>query len=243
MITIESELRASFRMMMRGTGPLPELEPWRYYAKKCRILGRDVSVINEPLWNIIYAAKEIWNDARALERTMMMRAGGIAVLMVGCRLVINQVRDSGASVVPGYIDFLGLVSAVLMTRVVLSMAIKSIPRPWLWDASRGTWSEAFFSWFEMLMLDESRPVVTRVPEIAAADEQRKMLRATELRDGTTRDQERQLVVLEAASALNRNDRVGLARFSATLPLLDLVIAALLSIGFCGVPFVEWILLR
>lgn len=229
-------------MMMRGTGPLPQVEPWRGYARRCRILGRDVSTINGPLWNIIYAGKDVWSDAQALERTMMMRVGGIALLMLGCRLMINQMRATGGeAVVSAYIDMLGFAIAVLVAWVVLSIAVKSIPRSWLWGRTDETWSPAFFQWFEMLALDEAKPVVTTIPEISEADLLRANLRASELRDGSAKDEERRLVVLEAASAMNRRDRVKLARFSATLPFLDLVIAGLLAAGFCGVPFVEWLL--
>ena len=237
MIDLETELRASLRTMMLGTGPLPEAEPWRRYAKACRMLGRDVTAISGPLWNVVYAGKDVMSDAAALERTMVVRAGGIALLMIGCRLVLNQVRGD-TSMLPRYIDLLGFLAAAVMTGCVLWTAIRSIPRSWLWN---GRFSPEFFSWFEMLVLDDSKTIETGLREIIDADHQRVRLRALELRDGMARDEERRLIVLEAAGALNRKDRVGLARFAGTLPVLDLLIAGLLAIGLCGVPFVEWLM--
>lgn len=239
----EALLRQSLTQINLGTGALPVIEPWRRLAKETRRLGRDTTPFTEPLWNIVYGGKAMTEEADALGTAVILRVLTIAGLMIGLRCMIVKMSQTPFSLMklPAGVDGTVIAFSFILTGMIVSAALKALPQSWLLDRGKAGFSGCFFAWLELLLLDGPGGANLMIAELNNAQTERLLMRRAELQDGCCRERQRQLIVLEAAAALNRKDRTRLARYSANLPFLDLMTAALLCLGTCGVPFVEWLL--
>lgn len=238
----EETLKDFLVPLVHGTGTLPGVEPWRTIAKQARRLGCDSSGVTDHVWTAVYAAHGVTADAAVLMRSLVMRAIGIGALMLGLRIAITKMTDNNMdTIIPWWGDLLMVLGAFLMMSFVVLTARSAVPRSWIVANDSNDPSPDFFAWLEMLVLGNNRLMDTTHGEFVGARTEIALMKSKELRDGICREAQRRMMVTELASSLTRRDRVALARFSATLPLLDLLVAGILGPGFCGAPVIRWLM--
>lgn len=248
MLAHELTLKDFLKPLAHGTGPLPALDPWRTLARQARVLGRDGSEVIDHIWTTVHAGHEVMADANVLARSLVLRVLGIAALIFGLRIVIAKITmsDSSYDLIPWWAD-LALVGTGLATAGFLTMkALFAVPKSWMINEvsaknSETQFSPAFFAWLEMLILGEQKFNQTNHAEILETRSELVALKSAELRDGFCREAQRRMTVTELSSSLTRRDRVALNRFSATIPVLDIIIAVLFVSSFCGIPMVRWLM--
>ena len=248
MLALEHTLKNFLKPLAHGTGPLPLSDPWRTLARQARVLGRDGSEAIDHVWTAVHAGHEVMADAKVLARSLVLRVLGISALIFGLRIVIAKitVNDSSYDLIPWWADLALVVSGIATAGFLTIKALFAIPRSWMMigvtaNHSETQFSAAFFAWLEMLVLGQQKFNQTSHAEILETRSELVALKSAELRDGFCREAQRRMTVTELASSLTRRDRAALNRFSSTIPVLDILIAALLTSSFCGVPMVRWLM--
>lgn len=236
---MEESLRCILNQMTIGVGALPAIEPWRAYARKLRALGIDISPVTEPFWDVFYGGKYVKCESELLTRAILLRCVGIMVLMIGLRVLLLKTTHWDDEVFSTF-DLPTMIACVVMAGWLTRAALSALPRSWIWAEKSEDFSADFYKWSALLMMGNTLEPLT-CPELEVVRLEHSLLRRAELRDGNCRESLRRRFTIEAGRTLNLQDREKLRRFSGVLPLLDLLLAGILCIGFCGIPFLEWLM--
>ena len=209
---------------------------WSQLIKHCARVGIDIRKHSDHLLSVATRSDDLHSEIKSLRKAVRVKAALIVLICFGCRIGLESLGSlpQESSLLDAFVMFCALLLGALM----FIAFERGLPEVWSINV-RSQPSKMFYKWVRLVLLDESTDQSGAIPKswislINSIDN----LRKNELRDGTCRQAQKISAALHWSQSSLTQSKNSLRSVATLVPVTELTLAALLSVGFCGIPLVD-----